>query len=81
MSLASLQDVFQEQVEDLYSAETQLVQALPKVAAAAHSEELKKAFDEHLAETRGHVQRLDEIRGQLGISGSTHCKGMEGLQS
>ena len=79
MSLASLQDVFQEQVEDLYSAETQLVQALPKVAAAAHSEELKKAFNEHLAETRGHVQRLDEIRGQLGISGSTHCKGMEGL--
>jgi ferritin-like metal-binding protein YciE len=79
MSLASLQDVFQEQIEDLYSAENQLVQALPKVVAAAHSDELKKAFDEHLAETRGHVQRLDEILGQIGVSSSTHCKGMEGL--
>jgi ferritin-like metal-binding protein YciE len=79
MSLASLQDVFQEQVEDLYSAEKQLVQALPKVAAAAQSEELKKAFNEHLDETRGHVQRLDEIIGQLGVTPSTHCKGMEGL--
>jgi ferritin-like metal-binding protein YciE len=79
MSLASLQDVFQEQVEDLYSAEKQLVQALPKVAAAAQSEELRKAFNEHLDETRGHVQRLDEIIGQLGVTPSTHCKGMEGL--
>jgi ferritin-like metal-binding protein YciE len=79
MSLASLQDVFQEQIEDLYSAERQLVQALPKVAAAAQSEELKKAFNEHLDETRGHVQRLDEIIGQLGVTPSTHCKGMEGL--
>jgi ferritin-like metal-binding protein YciE len=79
MSFGSLQDVFQEQIEDLYSAENQLVQALPKVAAAAQADELKKAFDEHLAETRGHVQRLDEILGQLGVSASTHCKGMEGL--
>jgi ferritin-like metal-binding protein YciE len=79
MSLSSLQDVFQEQIEDLYSAENQLVQALPKVGAAAQSEELKKAFNEHLVETRGHVQRLDEILGQLGVSASAHCKGMEGL--
>src|SRR5437660_12842395 len=79
MSLGSLEDVLQEQIKDLYSAEQQLVEALPKVAAAADSEELKKAFDEHLAETRGHVLRLEEILGGLGISASKHCKGMEGL--
>jgi ferritin-like metal-binding protein YciE len=79
MSLGSLQDVLQEQIEDLYSAENQLVEALPKVAAAAQSEELKKAFTDHLAETRGHVQRLDEILGQMGVSPSAHCKWMEGL--
>jgi ferritin-like metal-binding protein YciE len=79
MPLGSLQDVLQEQIEDLYSAENQLVEALPKVAAAAQSEDLKKALTNHLAETRGHVQRLDEILGQMGVSPSTHCKGMEGL--
>lgn len=80
MPLGSLNDVLQEQIEDLYSAETQLVQALPKVAAAAHSDELQKAFNEHLEETRGHVQRLEEIMSELGsTSSSKHCKGMAGL--
>ena len=80
MSLNSLNDVFQEQVEDLYSAEKQLVDALPTVASAVQSEELRSAIQEHLEETRGHVKRLEEILGGLGIgSSSTHCKGMEGL--
>jgi len=78
--LESLQDVLQEQVEDLYSAELQLVDALPKVAKAAHSDELKQAFAEHLEQTRGHVRRLEEVFGQLGIaSSSTTCRAMEGL--
>jgi ferritin-like metal-binding protein YciE len=78
--LNSLQDVLQEQVEDLYSAEQQLVQALPKVQTAAHSDELKKAFGEHLEETRGHVRRLEEIFSELGRTPTaTTCKGMQGL--
>jgi ferritin-like metal-binding protein YciE len=80
VSLGSLKDVFQEQIEDLYSAESQLVQALPKLARAADSDDLTKAFEHHLEETRGHVDRLNEILGQLGVSKPTeHCKGMEGL--
>ena len=80
MGLHSLEDVLHEQVKDLVSAETQLVAALPKVAAAAHSEELKKAINDHLAETRGHVQRLDKVTGMLGMGGSaTTCKAMQGL--
>jgi ferritin-like metal-binding protein YciE len=80
MNLNSLQDVLQEQVEDLYSAEQQLLAALPKVAEAAHSEELKQAFVEHLEQTRGPVRRLEQVFGQLGIAGSsTTCKAMQGL--
>jgi len=80
MNLSSLQDVFKEQVEDLYSAETQLVEALPKMASAANNDQLKQAFEQHLEETRGHVQRLQQVFGDAGISSpSEHCKGMEGL--
>ena len=79
MSLGSLQDVLQEQIEDLYSAEKQLVEALPKVSAAANSDSLKQALNDHLAETKGHVQRLEDILGEMGVTPSTHCKGMEGL--
>jgi ferritin-like metal-binding protein YciE len=79
-TLNTLEDVLREQVEDLYSAENQLVQALPKVAQAASSPELKEAFQEHLTETRGHVQRLEEVFGELGMPpSSTICKGMQGL--
>ena len=80
MNLSSLQDVFKEQVEDLYSAETQLVEALPKMASAANNDQLKQAFEQHLEETRGHVQRLQQVFGDAGISSpSEYCKGMEGL--
>ena len=64
MQLNSLDDVLREQLEDLYDAEQQLVAALPGMASAASSEELRKAFDHHLEETRGHVTRLQEIFGQ-----------------
>ena len=80
MGLQSLDDVLQEQVKDLLSAEKQLVAALPKVAQAAHSPELKSAISEHLEETRGHVQRLEEVAGLLGMGASaTTCKAMQGL--
>jgi len=80
MGLNSLDDVLHDQVKDLLSAEKQLVAALPKVAEAAHSDQLKQAINEHLEETRGHVQRLEEITGLLGIdSSATTCKAMQGL--
>ena len=76
----SLDDVLHEQVRDLLSAEKQLVAALPKVAEAAHSEELKQAISEHLEETRNHVQRLETVTGLLGIANTaTTCKAMPGL--
>jgi ferritin-like metal-binding protein YciE len=80
MGFHSLDDVLHEQVKDLLSAEKQLVAALPKVADAAHSPELKKAINEHLEETRTHVQRLEEVSGLLGMDGgATTCKAMKGL--
>jgi len=79
MGFKSLDDVLHEQVMDLLSAEKQLVVALPKVAAAASSPELKDAIKEHLEETKTHVKRLEEVRGMLGVSGATTCKGMQGL--
>ncbi|MDX6467496.1 MAG: hypothetical protein QOI27_2536 [Gaiellaceae bacterium] len=80
MQLGSINDVFSHEVQDLHSAETQLVGALPKMAQAASTEELRQAFEHHLEETREHVHRLDEIMAQAGVSaGSEMCKGMEGL--
>jgi ferritin-like metal-binding protein YciE len=76
----TLRDLYVNELRDLYSAETQLVQALPKMAAAATSSQLKEAFTAHLEETEGHVTRLEEIFDALGEepSGET-CKAMEGL--
>jgi ferritin-like metal-binding protein YciE len=80
MQLTSLNDVFEDQLGDLYDAEKQLIEALPKVAQAAHADELRKALETHLDETRGHVERLEQIFGDLGIPApSEHCEAMEGL--
>jgi len=80
MQLNSLNDVFVEQLADLYDAEQQLVRALPKVAAAASSTELRDAIQHHLEQTQNHVQRLDEVFANIGIQPPTeHCKAMEGL--
>jgi ferritin-like metal-binding protein YciE len=79
MALGTLNDVFADQIEDLYSAETQLVEALPKIASAVSDAKLQEAITTHLEETRGHVERLQQIKNELGISGYQKCKGMEGL--
>jgi ferritin-like metal-binding protein YciE len=79
MQLQAVQDLFEHEISDLYSAETQLVAALPKMAEAATNDELREAFQHHLEETRGHVQRLEDIRGQIGTTLSDECKGMRGL--
>src|SRR3954471_19248145 len=80
MKLESLHDLFVEQLQDLYSAETQLVAALPKLASASSHEELRDAFEQHLAETREHVSRLEQVFSQIGATpGGETCKGMQGL--
>ena len=80
MRLESLQDVFAKQLNDLRSAEEQLVATLPKMAGAASSKELREAFQNHLQETRGHLDRIDDVIATCGIpkSGET-CKAMKGL--
>lgn len=80
MKLKTLEDLFHQELKDLYSAEKQLVKALPKMAKAAKNPELKAGFEEHLEQTKGHVERLDQIAGQLGKKLSGHkCRAMEGL--
>ena len=80
MALNSLHKLYVEQLQDLYSAETQLVKALPKMAKAAANAQLKQAFEKHLMQTETHVQRLEQIFDQLGKKPGGHtCKGMAGL--
>lgn len=80
MKLKTLEDLFHHELKDLYSAETQLVKALPKMAKAATHEELKAGFTEHLEQTKGHVQRLEQIGESLELRLPGHkCKAMEGL--
>jgi ferritin-like metal-binding protein YciE len=80
MKLSTLDDLLHHELKDLYSAEKQLVKALPKMAKAATNADLKAGFEEHLEETKGHVERLDQIGEKLRkkLSGHT-CKAMEGL--
>lgn len=80
MTKDSLQELYVDELKDLYSAEKQLTKALPKMARAAASPELRSGFEEHLEQTKGHVQRLEEIFSMLGRKGSVKkCVGMEGL--
>jgi ferritin-like metal-binding protein YciE len=80
MKLDTLKKLYLEELRDLYSAETQLVKALPKMAKGASSDELKQAFESHLEQTKEHVERLDEIFARLDEkpTGKT-CKAMKGL--
>ncbi len=78
--LKSLEELFIEQIRDLYHAEHQLIKALPKMARAASTPELKQGFEEHLEQTRGHAERLEQIFSQLGIKArGKRCEAMEGL--
>ena len=80
MRLQTLNDVLTHQLQDLHSAEQQLVEALPKMSSAATDEKLRTAFENHLDETRQHVERIEDVCSQVGISASGEpCKGMEGL--
>jgi ferritin-like metal-binding protein YciE len=80
MKLDTLQQLYTDELRDLYNAENQLLKALPKMAKAASSEELKDAFEKHLEQTKGHVERLEEVFQELGEKpkGKT-CRAMKGL--
>jgi len=80
MRMESLSDLMEDELKDLFSAETQLLKALPKLAKKASSSHLKEAFTGHLKETEGHVKRLQEIGKILDIDLSgKKCQAMEGL--
>jgi len=78
--METLNSLFEDEIRDLYDAEKQLVKALPKMAKAAMSEELRSGFEEHLIATRGHVSRLEEVFQSIDVKpkGKT-CEGMKGL--
>ena len=80
MKLDTLEQLYINELRDLYSAENQLLKALPKLAKGASSPELKDAFEKHLEQTTGHVERLEQIFEQLDENpkGKT-CHGMKGL--
>ncbi len=78
--MSTLEDLFVDLLKDLHSAEKQLVKALPKMAKAAQASDLQKAFQDHLKQTEGHVERLDQIFSDLeGSPRGKKCVGMEGL--
>lgn len=80
MKLENLKDLFQEGIQDLYSAESQIIEALPTLAQRASSPKLKQALEMHLKETRQQKQRLEEICQKLGIDPEgKFCKATEGL--
>jgi ferritin-like metal-binding protein YciE len=80
MANEGLRDLYIDELKDMYNAENQLVKALPKMAKAASSDELRQGFEQHLEQTRGHVQRLEQIFKSLDESPKgKKCAGMEGL--
>jgi ferritin-like metal-binding protein YciE len=80
VAVESLNELFVEQLRDLYDAENQLIKALPKMAEGANSDELREGFEEHLEQTKVHAQRIEQIFEQLGEKAKgKKCKAMEGL--
>ncbi|QED36228.1 ferritin-like domain-containing protein [Antarcticibacterium arcticum] len=78
--MKNLSDLFEHQLKDLYSAESQLIKALPKMAKKASDSKLKKAIEDHLEETKEQKQRLKEVCSDLGIKPTgEECKAMKGL--
>jgi len=76
----TLKDLYVDELKDLLSAEKQLTKAIPKMAKAASSKELRAGFEKHLEQTKGHVERLEEIFTTLDVKpGGKKCVGMEGI--
>lgn len=80
MKESALKELYIDELRDVYNAENQLTKALSKMAKAATSDDLRAGFEEHLEQTKGHVERLETIFKELGEKPTgKKCKGMEGL--
>jgi len=80
MKITTLEDLLTDELKDLYSAENQIVKALPKMAEAADSDDLREAFEAHLEQTYHHIQRIEQICDQLNVKPKgKKCMGMEGV--
>jgi len=80
VSIKNLEDLFVDKLKDIYDAERRITKALPKMVKSATSEELRSAFEEHLRQTEGQIERLDQIFEDLGMTpGRKPCHGMMGL--
>src|SRR5207249_3579391 len=80
MKIESMRGLFFEQIQDLYDAEQRLTKALPEMAEASTSPELRGAFEIHLGETKGQITRLERIFQELGVDPkATTCDAMKGL--
>ena len=80
MKVTTLDELLEDELKDIYSAETQLIKALPRMAQAAESNDLRAAFEKHLEQTRVHAQRIEEICNDLKTAPhGKNCAGMEGL--
>jgi ferritin-like metal-binding protein YciE len=80
MKFNNLQDLFMEQLRDMYDAEQRLVKALPKMAKAAACDQLRNGFEQHLEQTKNHVTRLEQVFEQMGEKAKTEtCPAMKGL--
>ena len=80
MQMENLEDLLKEDLKDVLHAENQIIKALPKMIKTASNEELKSAFQDHLEETKGHVERLEQVMESLGmpVKGKP-CKAMQGI--
>ena len=80
MNIQNMEDLFVEQIQDLYDAEERLMKALPKMAEASTSNELRSALEDHLLQTQGHVQRLEQVFAEVGQDPKKEtCEAMKGL--
>jgi len=80
MPMQSLQDLFELELKDIYHAEKQLLKALPKMARGAMSDKLREGFEEHLEQTEGHVERLEQVFSLIDVAPrGKRCEAMEGL--
>jgi ferritin-like metal-binding protein YciE len=80
MKSKSLQDLYYDEIKDLYDAENRIVKTIPKLVKASSSEELQDAFNDHLQKTRGHVERLQRIFAGMGKKPTAKtCNGMKGI--